>query len=62
MQRKVTRALARERPSSPRLAGRGEASGVRDAQDLIGCSEPMPFGVLMPSQVPLATYFQALPW
>ena len=32
------------------------------AQDLIGSSEPVPLGVLMVSQVPFATYFQALPW
>ena len=28
----------------------------------IALSEPMPFGVFIVVQVPLATYFQALPW
>jgi len=32
------------------------------AQDLIGSSEPIPFGVFIVVQVPFATYFQALPW
>src|SRR5882724_1424504 len=32
------------------------------AQDLIGSSEPVPFGVLIVAHVPFATYFQALPW
>jgi len=31
-------------------------------QLFIGMREPMPFGVFIASQVPLATYFQALPW
>src|SRR6266403_6110994 len=31
-------------------------------QDLIGSSEPVPFGVLIVVHVPFATYFQALPW
>jgi len=31
-------------------------------QDLIGVSDPVPFGVLMVVQVPLATIFQAVPW
>ena len=30
-------------------------------QDLIGSSEPVPFGVLIVSHVPFGTYFQALP-
>ena len=37
-------------------------SGSARAQLLIGVSEPMPFGVFIVVQVPLATYFQALPW
>jgi hypothetical protein len=32
--------------------------GRRGAQIYIAVSEPWPFGVVMPSQVPLATYFQ----
>jgi hypothetical protein len=31
-------------------------------QDLMGISEPMPVGVFMLVQVPVGTYFQALPW
>jgi hypothetical protein len=31
------------------------------AQPLIGASEPLPFGVFIDVQVPLSTYFQALP-
>jgi hypothetical protein len=30
--------------------------------DLIGVSEPVPFGVFIAAQVPLGTFFQALPW
>jgi hypothetical protein len=29
--------------------------------DLTGVRDPVPFGVFMLAQVPLATYFQALP-
>src|SRR6266513_1502447 len=48
-----------------RIAEMKEARGIRApriAQDLIGSSEPAPFGVLIVAQVPFTTYFQALPW
>ena len=46
---------------------RGEArrtvARFADARlQVLGVSEPLPFGVEMVVQVPLATYFQALPW
>ena len=31
-------------------------------QDFIGCSEPLPFGVVIVVQVPFGTSFQALAW
>ena len=43
------------------VAGGGTKQNSRNAQLLIGASEPMPFGVFIAAQVPLATYFQALP-
>ena len=51
--------------AQPRGEARGHRllqRGRRDRQLLIGVSDPMPFGVLIVVQVPLATYFQALPW
>ena len=39
-------------------AGGGSHWGYR----AIGLSEPLPLGVLIFVHVPLATYFQALPW
>ncbi len=45
------------------LRGRDQQAAERECdQLLIGASEPMPFGVFIAAQVPLATYFQALPW
>jgi hypothetical protein len=41
----------------PAFAG---TSGSRKAQ-LLGVSDPVPFGVLMVTQVPFGTSFQALP-
>jgi hypothetical protein len=41
-------------------AGR-RARASRKAYDLIAVSDPVPFGVFMVAQVPLATYFHALP-
>ena len=39
-----------------------KAGGGSHGDYAIGLSEPTPFGVLIDAQVPLATYFQALPW
>jgi hypothetical protein len=41
---------------------RGAARASVVGQDLIGSSEPLPFGVCIVAQVPFGTYFQALPW
>jgi hypothetical protein len=35
---------------------------VDAGQPLTGVSDPIPVGVFIVVQVPLATYFQALPW
>ena len=37
------------------------ASGGKHGQRLIATREPLPLGVLIDAQVPLATYFQASP-
>ena len=36
--------------------------GSHGQRPLIATSEPLPLGVLIEAQVPLATYFQASPW
>ena len=42
--------------------GRAPACGMAGARQALGVSEPLPLGVLIAVQVPLATFFQALPW
>jgi hypothetical protein len=56
-------AIAPGRPGVGRMPRAQLARGLKfdgDAHErLIGCSEPLPNGVL---SVPFATYFQELPW
>ena len=42
--------------------GAANAESVEANAQAFASSEPLPFGVLISVQVPLATLFQALPW
>ena len=50
-----------EKGGAPSEAG-AVPDGAADRDYAFGVSEPVPFGVLMVTQVPLATFFQASPW
>jgi hypothetical protein len=52
--------LGGPQPASAKARGVNSDSGTQEP--LIGCSEPLPSGVLTVLQVPFATYFQELPW
>ncbi len=60
----VRRLVVRGLESQPRgtVVDHGLVPECRVDQLLIGVSEPMPLGVFIVVQVPLATFFQALPW